>query len=346
MLLPALRALGADAGVECTLIWMQLAPGDAPRLAGLFPFQRMRQIRGLPAQTLSSWCHDSFMLGTPLVRAETAPQCLVTLLDWLPADGGGASAAEFRNLPGDGAFYSALADALCDRDATVMAAPPFTRALLRKAENAECYLQNSLSRGHRKAIRRKERRLQERGEVAHVALGPGDDPKRWIGDFLRLEASGWKGRRGSALACTVQGTQFASESLMGAHARNRLQIVGIDVDGRPITRCCNLLAGAGAYAYRTAYDEAYAHYSPGIMAEIDTIRAFHDLSEVQWMDSITDPDNATINRLWSDRRTIHSLVVGTRAWGEMCVSLLPVLRWVKHSLQPEPPRPGQFRTWE
>jgi hypothetical protein len=273
------------------------------------------------------------VLGTPLVRADCAPDCLRALLDWLGHDSGGAAAAEFRHFPGDGRFRDALSRALRSCDMTEIATTTFTRALLRKAEDAERYIERALSRDSRKSLRRKERRLQERGTVAHVAMGPRDDPERWLDDMLRLEASGWKGRGGSAFACVEAERRFATEALMGAHARGRLQMVGVDLDGRPIARCCNLLAGAGSYAYRTAYDEAYAHYSPGIMAEIDTIRAFHELPEAQWMDSITDPDNATLNRLWLDRRVIHSLAVGARAWGEMWVSLLPALRWMKRRLQ-------------
>jgi hypothetical protein len=162
-----------------------------------------------------------------------------------------------------------------------------------------------------------------------VALRPDDDGERWIDEFLRLEASGWKGEFGSALACSKANRHFALEALGAAFRRGRLQMVGVDVDGTPVSRCCNILAGEGSYAYRAAYDENYAYYSPGIMAELDTVHAFHAVPEAQWMDSLTDPANATFNRLWKDRRTMETLVVGTGVWGEFWTSMLPVMRWAK-----------------
>jgi hypothetical protein len=65
------------------------------------------------------------------------------------------------------------------------------------------------------------------------------------------------------------------------------------------------------------------------MAEVESIRDFHRLREVEWMDSMTDPNNALLNRLWKHRRGFQSLLVGAGTWGEFWVSMLPLLRWAK-----------------
>jgi CelD/BcsL family acetyltransferase involved in cellulose biosynthesis len=204
--------------------------------------------------------------------------------------------------------------------------------LLRKSGTAEQHLEHALSARSRKNLRRKERNLQELGRLERVALRPGDDAGRWIEEFLRLEAAGWKGAGGGALAASESNRRFAFSMLAQAHTRNRLQMVGLNLDGKPLARCCNLLGGEGSYAYRTAYDERFADFSPGIMAEIATIRHFHELPATQWMDSLTEPDNATLNRLWLHRRTMQSVVVGAGSWGEMWVSMLPLLRWTKRRM--------------
>ena len=92
-----------------------------------------------------------------------------------------------------------------------------------------------------------------------------------------------------------------------------------------------ILAGAGSYAFKTAYDESYAIYSPGVLAELFCLREFHRLEGVQWMDSYTDPDNPTVNRMWKDRRPMKSLAVGIGAWGELWLSMLPILRFAAKS---------------
>jgi CelD/BcsL family acetyltransferase involved in cellulose biosynthesis len=117
----------------------------------------------------------------------------------------------------------------------------------------------------RKQLRRKERRLAERG-MTTISVGPGDDASAEIERFLELEASGWKGREGGALAASAENLSFGREVLQQASRRGRLHMVGIDCDGRPVARRCSLLAADGAYAFKTAYDESFAAYSPGVLA--------------------------------------------------------------------------------
>jgi len=327
VLLPALAANGGDEALVCVQLWRK------GRLEGLFPFVREPRFKGLPFSALRSWRHSSHMLCTPLVRAGAHADCIRALIRWLREDGVGAAAVELRYLPGDGAFSGALMDVAREDAAFVVATEHFTRALLRKDVDAERYLSSALSPETRKDMRRKERRLRERGELRRVALQPGDDANRWIAEFLALEASGWKGRQGSALACTPGNRSFASAVLTEGHRRGKLQLVGIDCGGRPVSRCCNLLAGEGAYAYRSAYDEAYAEFSPGVMAEIESIRSFHATPGVAWMDSITDPDNATLNRLWKHRRPMQSVLIGVGGWGEMWLAMLPMMRWAARRLR-------------
>jgi hypothetical protein len=325
MLLPALEAQGSEDFI-CVLAW------SGGTLTGLFPLTRERRYKGMPVDILRSWWHKSWMLCPPLVRAGAAHTSVLALLDWLARDGCRASAVEFLYLPTDGAFHAVLAEVLYNSPAMVVETAAFARALLRRERCAEAYLESAMSNGGRKELRRRERRLQERGAVTAVSMQPGEDAGRWIADFLRLEASGWKGRQGSALASTETNRGFAEQTLTEAARRGRLQMVGIDFEGKPIARCCNLLAGKASYGYRVAYDEAFAYYSPGLMAEVEAIRDFHRLREVEWMDSMTDPDNALINRLWKHRRGFQNLLVGVGAWGEFWVSMSPLLRWAKRHM--------------
>jgi CelD/BcsL family acetyltransferase involved in cellulose biosynthesis len=324
ILLPALRAQGEGAGFRCVLVW------EGERLAGLFPFERKLRFRGLPAPTLTSWRHSAYLLCTPLVRADCAVECLRALLAWLPVEG---AIAEFRYLPRDGRFHSALADATRLSPCSVVATADFSRALLRKGADAESYMQASMSGQLRKQLRRKERRLSERSGFSYTAIGPGDDIGSEIERFLLLEASGWKGEAGGALASTEASLRFGREVLTEAHRRGRLHLVGMDCEQRPVARRVTLLAGEGAYAFKTAYDETYASYSPGVLAELLCLREFHELQGVDWMDSYTDPDNPTVNRMWQHRRAMQSVAVGVGAWGELWVSMLPLLRWIKETVR-------------
>ena len=94
----------------------------------------------------------------------------------------------------------------------------------------------------------------ERG-MTTIDMGPGGDASAEIERFLELEASGWKGREGGALAASDENLGFGRAVLQEASRRGRLHMVGIDCDGRPVARRCSLIAGDGSYAFKTAYDE-------------------------------------------------------------------------------------------
>jgi CelD/BcsL family acetyltransferase involved in cellulose biosynthesis len=321
LLLPALECFGAGAAVEVVAVW------SGERLDAIVPLERQRRFKGFPLRAAATWRHRHCMLGTPLLRAGRAAASLQALFEWLRADEGGAAVLALNYIP-EGAFLHALVDALAAADLCALTTDSYNRALLRRERDAEVCLA-SLSRHERQELRRRERRLGELGKVSHVALRAGDDIVQRVEEFLRLEAAGWKGQEGSALACSDANRRFAHEIFAAAFRRGRLHMAGLDLDGRPLARCTSILAGAGSYAFKTAYDEQFARFSPGVIAEIDRIRHIHEMPEVQWMDSFTAPGNTVLNRLWKGRIGVHNLAIGTHRWGEAAVAALPLARWAK-----------------
>ena len=316
ILLPALRAAEKESEeLRCVLVWQD------GRLIGLFPFERRRRFKGLPVTTFTSWRHSAYLLCTPLVRADAALECLRALLRWIASDGD-ASVLELLYVPAEGPFRKAL-DAAAS---TVIATHQFTRALLIKGASAEAYMEAAMSSQLRKQLRRKEKRLGERG-MSVINIGPGEDATAEIERFLELEASGWKGREGGALAASAANLEFGRAVLTEAQRRGRLHMVGMDCDARPIVRRLSLLAGEGSYAFKTAYDESYAEYSPGVLAEALSLREFHRLDALRWMDSYTEPGNMVVNRMWKDRLAIESLAIGADAWGRFWLTVYKSLRW-------------------
>jgi hypothetical protein len=192
-------------------------------------------------------------------------------------------------------------------------------------------MEQAMSAQLRRQIRRNERRLAERG-MRTMQIRPGDEIGHEVERFLRLEAGGWKGREGGALATHAASARFGRDVLAEAHWRGRLHMVGMDCEGAPIARRVSLLAGEGAYAFKTAYDETYAAYSPGVLAEALSLRRFHDLPGVRWMDSYTEPDNAVVNRMWKDRRAMQSVAIGIGAWGAFWLSIYSSLRDTRRSI--------------
>ena len=320
MLRPALEWLAAGRDIQLVTVW---ADG---KLGALLPLERQARYKGLPVGSLRSWRHRHCMLCTPLVRTEGAETYLAAMIEWLRR---AASVVELDYMPSDGPVYRLLAKML----PAAQVWEGYERALFRRAKDADTYIATAVSRQDRQEVRRRERRLAERGAVAHVTLRPGDSIERWLDELMQIEASGWKGKQGSALASNEANRRFAAEIFSAAFSRGRLHMVGLDLDGKPLSRCSTILAGDGGYAFKTAYDEAFSRFSPGIIAEVDRIRALHELPELQWMDSFTADGNVVLNRLWNQRVKIQGLTLATGPLGKLALGVREALRRAKRWLQ-------------
>ena len=333
MLLPALQAYGAgkDIGVALVLIDSDGNRPGAGSLAGLFPLRLIPRFRNLKISALSLWQHPHCYLGTPLVRADRAVECVSGLLQWLRR-GASAKLLELPWIAADGPFRTLLLERCTDLGLTSWTTESFTRRLWRQASNAAGGPGAAVSGALRRRLRRHEKRLTESGRLEHVAMGPGEDIGRWIEEFLRVEASGWKGAGGSALACSESGRRYFTQITTAAFRRGRLLMLGLDYDGEPVARRCAFLAGDGSFAFKTAYDERFAHYSPGTILEIDSLLQLQGLGRVRWMDSCAAPDNALINRISNDRKAIDSLAIAGGPLGEVVIAGLRLLRWTNRRL--------------
>lgn len=335
-LLPALRALGGSQ-FRFVLVYAPLRNGGAPSLCGFFPLERKRRYKGLPFRTLALWKHDYSSLCTPLVRQGYAKPCLEALLDWLHQDSGAALLA-LESVRADGPFHQHWVEVLHERAALSFTDEIYPRALLQPSSTADDYLRGALSRKRRKELKRLENRLGEMGDLTYEVLENENDAPLWIDQFLALEASGWKGRAGTAFANEQAHQNFFHDVALEAFRRKRLMLLALKLNGKPLAMKFNLLSGGGAFACKIAFDEEHARFSPGVLLELDNIRRLHENSthgkRTHWMDSCAIPDHFMINRLWTERRLIQNSVLSTgRFSGDLVVSLLPVLRFANRSLR-------------
>jgi hypothetical protein len=329
MLLPAVEAFGRGREPRIVLVFAPnpLKKLGPPILCGLFPLELRRSYKGLPVRHYALWSHG-YPLCTPLIRDDRARECLGAFLDWLGSNPDGCSAIEFGFVTADGPFNQAMVDCLNQRARLTFVSDYFTRALFRPRADAESYLGRALRGVHRKDLRRKERRLSERGPVQYVELDPAGNINGWTEEFLKVEASGWKGQEGSALAAGEASRNFFVTAARRAFSRRRLMMLALRVNGRPISMKVSVLARDGAFALKIGYDETYASFSPGMLVELENIRRLHARPGVEWMDSCAVAENF-INRLWLDRRSVQTILVASgRGAGDLVVSLMPLLRWL------------------
>jgi hypothetical protein len=227
-------------------------------------------------------------------------------VDWLST---GPRRATFVHLPvahADSAFLRALLRP-GTRPLQVQRLGEHERALLHSSLDSAAYMKRRLNRRRRKDYRRQARQLGELGTIEWRRVQAPAALREWLPRFLALEAAGWKGEEGSALA---QGTDSRSymEALFAGFRPGDAELLVMLLDERPIAMKLNLHAPPGSFAFKIAFDQELARYSPGVLLELFNLECVLDQPDgPAWMDSCADPDHPMIDKLWSERRTIVRL---------------------------------------
>jgi CelD/BcsL family acetyltransferase involved in cellulose biosynthesis len=178
-----------------------------------------------------------------------------------------------------------------------------TRALLQSDLSPPEYYETTVRKKKRKEIGRLQSRLAETGTVAFSRLADVAELDSWIDTFLALEASGWKGRDGAALANESRTEGFVRDAIRAAFAAERLEIIRLAVDDRVIAMLVNFLTAPGSFSFKIAFDEEYARFSPGVLIQLENLKILESPG-IDWMDSCAVEDHPMINSLWAERREI------------------------------------------
>jgi O-antigen/teichoic acid export membrane protein len=193
----------------------------------------------------------------------------------------------------------------------------------------------SASQGKRKqdGIDRRLRRLRDRGKVAFVLL-KGADALPAMDRFLALEASGWKGAGGTAIA-QDQGRQRYMRELCSAFAElGALAIGELTLDGTTIASGI-LAERKGCYTFlRTTYDQNYASTSPGTL--LDYVLIDHLMSDraFQLLDAGTDSSVSPGRLLFADTsERVDALISFGNPLKTECVIALRTLRGMAKRLR-------------
>lgn len=270
-------------------------------LAGIMPLAPNWRYEQYPFPNLSNWTHANAFCGAPLVAAGHEHAFWRELLGWADSNAGTALFLHLEALPANGPLYAALRDVCAAENRPAAVVQRTERALLASDLSPQAYFDTSLSAKKRKELRRQLNRLSDEGEVRFERRDDADGLDRWAEDFLVLERNGWKGGEGSALACDPAKAQFFRDALAGAAANARLERLSIMLDGAPIAMLANFITPPGAYSFKTAYDERYARFSPGVLLQRENLDLLAR-DDIAWADSCAAADHPMIERIWREKR--------------------------------------------
>ena len=281
---------------------------EGGQLRAVMPSTSKSNYHGRRLPHRANWLHANMFCGAPLVEAGYEEAFWTAYLATCDQQAGTSWFAHFSHLPADCAVTRALQKVSLSQHRQMQIVHRETRAVLNRGSTPQAHLAHAMTPKARKELRRQRRRLEELGTVETVRSRAQEGLQRWIEDFLLLETKGWKGDSGSSLASDTHTTALFMQALTQAAELGRLERLSLTLDGKPMAMLATFLAHPGSFSFKTAFDEEYARYSPGMQLQLENLALLDD-PELAWCDSCAAPDHPMIERIWRDKREMCSITV-------------------------------------
>jgi len=297
-------------GAGAFLVWS----GSAPRrLLGFFPARAQTRRYGVKLSILLGWTHAYAALCVPLVEREAAEPVIAAWLTHIAAHAQLPGLLLLPFLPAAGPFAAALDAVLRRAQMPIADFNRHRRALLAPGGSGRShYVERALGARRHKELRRLGRRLADVGAVMFTSATEPASVASAIEDFFVIEASGWKGRAGTAAAGHDDLRRFIRAAATALAAEGKISVNRILLDGRAIAAAIILRSGASAWFWKIAYDEAFARFSPGVMLTAALTETLADDATIAQTDSCATADHPMIDHLWRERLALCDRLIAVR----------------------------------
>lgn len=299
---------------EVRLAVIRDGEGNRNRLRMLLPFSIERAPVPLAAPIIRAWSSPFGPVGTPLIDADNPFAVVEDFVDMIARPH--LKFPQVLVLPDmrlDGSVAAVLRAVALERNLYFTETNRVERAFLRSDLDGEGYLKQTLRSHHLREFRRLKRRLGELGKLEYSIARQPEEVRIGVEAFLSLEASGWKGRQGTAMVVDRFRAAFAREAAYGLAQQDMCRVHMLTLDGKIIACLVVFIENGCAYTWKTAFDETYSAYSPGTLLMIEVTGTHLDDPNIIQTDSCAIPDHPVMNRLWAERRPMGTLVVGLTA---------------------------------
>ncbi len=248
-----------------------LAQNEANETLGIFPLIAAKDVLlGVKSNILSFPANSHSFRTDLLTRQDQRAELFTAWFNHVKATQK-FDYLKFKEFLYDPKFFAVLKERGIPFTLEEKKQPPY----LNIKENWETYFK--ARRGHfRRNLRRRIRNAQkEFGAVTYrVFNGSNSELEGWISAGLTLEASGWKGKKGSAILNSEEVKKFYLDVAQNFNARKMLHLGAVYFGERMVAFNFSLIYRDVFYLLKIAYDENVPRYSPG------QIMMFHLL---QWV---------------------------------------------------------------
>lgn len=244
-----------------------------------------------PLRHADTWETSMFNSGLPAAGLAPSPADALALLDATE------SPFLFRNLP----VEHPTTEALLNSASQVKVLKRWQRAGLDLTVSFDDWMQTNFEHKRRKELKRLRARLSEQGKLESISLQKHGDIASFLKAFLKLEAEGWKGKRGTAIANSPEMARGLEAGLAAMHRAGRLLFWQINFNDEPIAALFALTDDSEVTLGKIAYAESFAKYSPGVLIILDATAELLNGGIFTKADSNAIPGHPMIDRIWRDR---------------------------------------------
>jgi hypothetical protein len=289
--------------------------GSERRLCGFWAFSIGKpHLSLIPLSALRAPATDHAYLSVPVIDRDCLEPALHAMLDAIVDVPDLPKFVALESMSGSGATFDALMRVLAQRGGRYCHLDGKPRPILVPGGNAASYLEKAFSGGSRKKLRQQRRRLSKMGALQTRIATTAGDVRTAFEAFLTLELQGWKGRRGTAILNHPDETAFARDLIADLAEAGDVSIYALELDGRPISMQIVLRAEGAVYTWKTAYDEALADFSPGMLLFEDYSKAFLADHSIAFADSCAFDDTGYM-AAWQERKVVVDLWLDPRRGG-------------------------------
>jgi CelD/BcsL family acetyltransferase involved in cellulose biosynthesis len=249
-------------------------------------------------------------LGTVLLDRDRSDEAASGLMQ--QARNSGARALILRDTPIEGAVMQAFTRVLAWSGLRPIILHSHHRALLDATRDADALLHEALGSKKLKELRRQRNRLGDSGEVTYRVAATLDEVIPALEIFLKLEASGWKGKRGTALLQNEGHLAFVRRAVRDMTAAGHCQVISLHAGDTPVAAAIVLRHLDRAIYFKLGVDERFARYSPGVLLTLDLTRQMCADPAIASVDSIADANHSMIDPIWRGRLAVGDILIPLR----------------------------------
>jgi GNAT acetyltransferase-like protein len=317
-------------GVSALSAW---SDASSARLIGLVPVISMWRAYKIPLPALVT--ADPYgTLCTPALDREMPEDAVIRLMR--EARKAGAHALILRAVSLDGPAMKTFTDVLQQGGMRPLVLESHVRACLDATKDADELLRDALGPKKLKELRRQRNRLAEHGAVRFEVARTPEQIAAAVENFLVLEASGWKAKRGTALLPHVGDASFVRRATLALAETGQCEIITLHAGDTPVAGAVVLRHQDRAFYFKLGVDERFAKLSPGVQLTLDLTRHLCADPAIAMADSTANPDHPMINPIWRGRLAIGDVLIPLRP-KDPVVSLIRAA-WSLQKLIREPAR--------